>query len=104
MAEKLEVDPVALQVGSDQMLDAVDDAALDFLRQDDSLASAAPGWIGASQAVLGAITARWQVRQTQHTANVARLGQHVTEAGIRYVANEERSAQAIQSLACPAGN
>lgn len=98
MADKLEVDPVALRLGSDQMFNTVDEAAVDFLRHDDDLAEAAPGWIGASQAALAEMAARWEVGHTQHKLNVAGLSQHVTEAGIRYASTETQSAQALQSL------
>jgi hypothetical protein len=49
VAGELEVDPVALHVGSDQMFDAVGEAAVDFVSHEDGLAVAAPGWIGSSQ-------------------------------------------------------
>lgn len=52
MADQLRVDPVALQHGSNQMFDAVGEAALDFISHDDKLADAAPGWIGSSQLAL----------------------------------------------------
>jgi hypothetical protein len=38
MADKLKVDPVALHHGSNQMFDAVGEAALDFISHEDGLA------------------------------------------------------------------
>jgi hypothetical protein len=98
VAHELEVDPVALRLGSDQMLSTVDAAALRFLRRDDELAEAAVGWIGVSQAALAETAARWDIRHSQHKAKVARLSQHVDEAGMRYAGTDEKSAHALESL------
>ncbi len=53
MADGLIVEPAVLQVGTDQMSAALQQAAIGFIRHDDELAEAAPGWIGASQQALG---------------------------------------------------
>lgn len=98
MADQLKVDPVALQLGSDQMFGAVDEAAVDFIRHDDDLAEAAGGWIGASEAAVAETAARWDIRHGQHKAKVAGLSHHVDEAGMRYAGNDEESAQALESL------
>jgi uncharacterized protein YukE len=98
MADKMKVDPVALQSGSNDMLDSVGEAALSFATHEDGLAEAAPGWIGSSQQALGELAARWEARHNHHKLQVGRLGSHVADAMTRYVSNEDESAQAVQSL------
>lgn len=98
MAGELKVDPVALHHGSNDMLNAVGEAALDFASHEDGLAEAAPGWIGSSQLALGELAARWEVRHNQHKLQVGGLGSHVAEAMVSYATNEDRSAQALRSL------
>jgi hypothetical protein len=93
-----EVDPVALHVGSNDMFNAVGQAALDFVRHEDGLAAAAPGWIGSSQLALGELAARWEIRHDQHQLRVDGLGSHVAEAMFRYVTNEDDAAQAFRAL------
>jgi hypothetical protein len=98
VSAELKVDPVALHVGSNDMFNAVGEAALDFIRHEDGLAEAAPGWIGSSQLALGELAARWEVRHDQHQLQVDGLGSQVAEAMFRYVINEDESAQAFSSL------
>ena len=43
MADELKVDPVALNNGSNDMLESVGEAALSFVAHEDGLADAAPG-------------------------------------------------------------
>jgi hypothetical protein len=59
MADELKVDPVALHLGSNQMLNAVGEASLEFVSHEDGLADAAPGWIGSSQLALAELAAGW---------------------------------------------
>lgn len=98
MADQLKVDPVALHHGSNDMFDAVGEAALAFISHEDGLAEAAPGWIGSSQLALGELAARWEVRHNQHKLQVGALGSHVAEAMVKYVTNEDESAQVLRSL------
>ena len=98
MTDELKVDPVALHHGSNQMLTAVGDAALEFVSHEDELAGAAPGWIGSSQLALGELATRWEVRHSQHKLQVGGLGSHVAKAMISYVRTEDESAQALRSL------
>lgn len=98
MADELKVDPVALHLGSNQMLTAVGEAALEFVSHEDGLADAAPGWIGSSQLALSELSARWEIRHNHHKLQVGRLGSHVADAMVAYVANENGSAQAVRSL------
>jgi hypothetical protein len=99
MAEKLGVDPVALHHGSDQMFDAVGEAALDFISHEDGLADAAPGWVGSSRRALGELAARWEARHSQHKWQVGGLGSHVAEVMVGYVGTEGESTRAIRSVA-----
>ena len=98
MAGELKVNPVALQNGSDDMLNSVGEAALSFVSHEDGLAEAAPGWIGSSQQALGELAARWEARHGHHTLQVGRLGAHVADAMVRYVSNEDDSTQAVRSI------
>lgn len=98
MADEFRVDPVALHVGSNQMFDAVGEAALDFFSHEDGLAAAAPGWIGSSGLALGELAARWEARHSQHKLRVGGLGSHVTDAMNRYVTNEDQSGGALRSV------
>jgi hypothetical protein len=98
MADQLKVDPVALHHGSNQMFDAVGEAALDFISQEDKLADAAPGWIGSSQLALGELAARWEARHSQHKLQVGGLGAHVADAMVGYVTTEDESTRAIRSV------
>ena len=98
VADKLKADPVALNNASDDMLNSVGEAALNFVSHEDGLVEAAPGWIGSSQQALGELTARWEARHAHHKLQVGRLGTHVADAMVRYVANEDDSAQAIRSV------
>jgi hypothetical protein len=99
MADKLKVDPVALHHGSNQMFDAVGEAALDFISHEDGLAEATPGWIGSSQLALGELAARWEARHSQHKLQVGGLGSHVADAMVGYVTTEGESTRAIRSVA-----
>ena len=99
MADKLKVDPVALHHGSNQMFDAVGEAALDFISHEDGLADAAPGWIGSSRLALGELAARWEARHSQHKLQVGGLGSHVADAMVGYVRTEGDSTRAIRSVA-----
>lgn len=98
MADELKVDPVALHVGSNDMFNAVGEAALDFFSHEDGLAEAAPGWIGSSQLALRELAARWEVRHDQHKLQVGGLGSHVAEAMLCYLRNEDESARAFRSV------
>ena len=98
MANELNVDPVALHNGSDDMLDSVGEAALSFANHEDGLADAASGWIGSSQQALAELAARWEARHNHHKLQVSGLGSHVADAMTRYVNNEDESAQAVRSL------
>ena len=98
MADKLNVDPVALHNGSDDMLDSVSEAALSFTSHEDGLAEAAPGWIGSSQQALGELAARWEAQHGRHKLQVGKLGAHVAEAMVCYLANEDESTQAVGSV------
>jgi hypothetical protein len=98
VAYELKVDPVALHVGSNDMFNAVGEAALDFISHEDGLAEAAPGWVGSSQLALAELAARWEIRHDQHKLQVDGLGSHVAEAMFGYVTNEDESAQAFRSL------
>jgi hypothetical protein len=98
VAEKLNVDPVALHVGSNQMSSAVGEAALEFATHEDGLADAAPGWIGSSQQALGELAARWEVRHSHHKLRVGGLGSHVADAMVAYLTTEDDSAQAVRSV------
>ena len=99
MADKLKVDSVALHHGSNQMFDAVGEAAVDFISHEDGLADAAPGWIGSSQLALGELAARWEARHSQHKLQVGGLGSHVADAMVGYVRTEDDSTRAIRSVA-----
>jgi hypothetical protein len=85
VACELEVDPVALHVGSDHMFNAVGEDALDFVSHEDGLAGAALGWIGSAQLSLGELAARWEVWHNQHKLQLGGLGSHVAEAMVSYV-------------------
>jgi hypothetical protein len=98
VAEDLKVDPVALHLGSNQMSNAVGEAALEFASHEDGLADAAPGWIGSSRQALGELAARWEARHNHHKLKVGRLGSHVADAMVSYLTNEEGSAQAVRSV------
>ncbi|KDO94252.1 RNA 2'-phosphotransferase [Mycobacterium avium] len=98
MADELKVDPIALHRGSNDMFNAIGEAALDFLAHEDGLAEAAPGWIGSSELALGELAARWQVRHDQHQLRVDGLGSHVAEAMLCYITNEDQSARAFRSV------
>lgn len=99
MADELKLDPVALHHSSNDMLESVGEAALSFINHEDSLAEAAPGWVGSSQEALGELAARWEARHGQHKLQVGNLGSHVAEAMLRFVTNEEEAVRAMRSLA-----
>jgi hypothetical protein len=98
VADKLKVDPVALHNGSDDMLNSVGEAALNFVSHEDGLAEAAPGWIGSSQEALEELAARWEAQHGHHKLQVGRLGTHVADAMVRYLSNEDNSTQAVRSI------
>ena len=98
VADELKVDPVALHLGSNQMLNAVGEASLEFVSHEDGLAGAASGWIGSSQLALGELAARWEVRHNHHKLQVGGLGSHVADAMVSYVTTEDGSVQAVRSL------
>ncbi|WAJ46663.1 RNA 2'-phosphotransferase [Mycobacterium sp. Aquia_216] len=98
MADELDVDLVALHVASNQVLNAIGEAAVDFVGHEDGLADAAPGWIGSSQLALAQVAARWEARHSQHKLVVGGLGTHVAEAMIGYAKNEDASARALKSV------
>ncbi len=98
MADQLRADLVALHHGSNDMLNAVGDAALEFVNHEDGIAEAAPGWVGSSQAALAELAAHWEARHTHHKLQVGGLGSHVADAMTSYTAHEDGSAQALWSL------
>jgi hypothetical protein len=98
VAEELKVDPLALHDGSNDMLDSVGAAALNFVSHEDGLAEAAPGWIGSSEQALGELAAHWEARHGHHKRQVGKLGTHMVDAMVRYVANEDDSTQAVRSV------
>ncbi|MEB3982022.1 RNA 2'-phosphotransferase [Mycobacterium sp. 663a-19] len=98
MADELEVDLVALHVGSNHILNAIGEAAVDFVGHEDGLADAAPGWVGSSQQALGQLAARWEARHNQHRLRVGGLGTHVAEAMVTFATNEDSSAGALRSV------
>jgi hypothetical protein len=98
VADKLNVDPVALHNGSDDMLNSVSEAALSFVSHEDGLAEAAPGWIGSSQQALSELAAHWEARHGHHKLQVGKLGAHVADAMVRYLSNEDESTQAVRSV------
>lgn len=99
MADQLYVEPVAMQLSSDRMVNAVGDAAVSFIGHEDDLAAAAPGWIGASQQALAELAARWEAQHTQHKLRVSALNQGVIAAGLDYATNEDDSARALKFIA-----
>ncbi|GFG97207.1 RNA 2'-phosphotransferase [Mycobacterium timonense] len=98
MASGLKVDPAALHVGSNDMFNAIGEAALDFFHHEDGLAAAAPGWIGSSELALGELAARWQTRHDHHQLQVDGLGSHVAEAMLGHLTNEDESVRAFRSV------
>jgi len=98
VADGLKVDTAALHVGSNDMFNAIGEAALDFFSHEDGLAAAAPGWIGSSELALGELAARWQARHDHHQLQVDGLGSHVADAMLGYITNEDESARALRSL------
>src|ERR1700733_4900193 len=98
MADELNVDPVALHNGSNDMLDSVGEAALSFVNHEDGLADAAPGWIGSSQQALSELAARWEARHSHHKLQVGGLGSQLADAMIRSVTTGDQSALAVRSL------
>ncbi|WP_239656332.1 RNA 2'-phosphotransferase [Mycobacterium riyadhense] len=98
MAGELNVDLVALHVGSNRVLDAVGEAAVDFVGHEDGLAEAVSGWIGSSQVMLGVLAVRWEARHAQHKLRVGGLGSCVAEALVSYAANEDGSAGVLGSV------
>ncbi len=98
MADGLKADLVALHHGSNDMLDAVGEAALEFGSHEDGLAEAAPGWVGSSQAALAQLASHWEAQHSHHKRQVGGLGSHVADAMTRYSAHEDDSAQTLGSL------
>ncbi|OBA59555.1 RNA 2'-phosphotransferase [Mycobacterium sp. 1100029.7] len=95
----MDVNLVALHVGSNHVLDGIGEAAIDFVGHEDGLAGAAPGWVGSSQQALSQLAARWEARHGQHRLRVGGLGTHVAEALVGYGKNEDDSAGALRSVA-----
>jgi hypothetical protein len=98
VADELKADLVALHHGSNDMLDAVGDAALEFGSHEDGLAQAAPGWVGSSQATLAELAAHWEARHGHHKRQVGGLGSHVADAMTHYAAHDDGWTQALGSL------
>lgn len=98
MADEFDADLVALQVGSNHVLNGIGEAAVDFVGHEDGLAEAGPGWVGSSRVALGRLAARWEARHTQHRLQVGGLGTHVAEAAVAFAANEDDSAGALRSV------
>ncbi|ASW91581.1 RNA 2'-phosphotransferase [Mycobacterium marseillense] len=94
----MKVDPAALHLGSNDMFNAIGEAALDFFNHEDGLAAAAPGWIGSSELALGELAVRWQTRHDHHQLQVDRLASHVADAMLGYLINEDESARAFRSV------
>ncbi|WP_222106468.1 RNA 2'-phosphotransferase, partial [Mycobacterium simulans] len=74
MAAELDADLVALHVGSNHVLNAVGEAAVDFVGHEDGLAEATSSWVGSSQLALAELVARWEARDSQHKLRVGGLG------------------------------
>ncbi|SPM32308.1 hypothetical protein BN1232_01688, partial [Mycobacterium rhizamassiliense] len=98
VAEQLDVDLVALNVGSNHVLNGIGEAAIDFVGHEGGLADAAPGWVGSSQLALGQLAARWEARHNHHKLQVGGLGSHVAEAMVGYSTNEDDSTRALRSV------
>jgi len=98
VAEVFKANLVALHHGSNDMSDAVGEAALEFVSHEDALAEAAPGWIGTSQAALSELTARWEALHSHHKLRVGKLGSHVADVMVDYATTEEKSTQDLRSL------
>jgi hypothetical protein len=98
VADHLRVDPVALNVGSNQMFDAVGEASLDFVGHEEGLADAAPGWIGSSRQALAELAGRWELRHSEHKRRLGGLGAHVAEAMVGYATTEDASVRALRSV------
>jgi uncharacterized protein YukE len=98
MAEMVKVDPVALNLGSNHMFDAVGEALLDFVSHEEGLAGAARGWVGSSQQALGELAARWEVRHEQHKDKVGGLGSRVAAVMVSFATTEDGSARALGSV------
>lgn len=98
MADAFRIDPAALYLGSNDMFNALGEAALGFVSHEDGLAAAAPGWVGSSQLALSELAARWELRHDQHQLRVDGLGSHVAEAMFGYVTTEDESARAFRSV------
>ncbi|MEE6134722.1 RNA 2'-phosphotransferase [Mycobacterium sp. 050128] len=98
MADELDVDLVALHVGSNHVLNGIGEAAVEFVGHEDVLADAAPGWAGSSQLALGQLAARWEARHSQHKLQVGGLGTHVAEAMVSFATNDDDSASLLRSV------
>jgi hypothetical protein len=98
VADELNVDLVALNAGSNHVLNGIGEAATEFVGHEDGLADAAPGWVGSSQFALGQLAALWEARHSEHKLQVGGLGTHVAEASVRFSANEHRSASMLRSV------
>ncbi|WP_254902161.1 RNA 2'-phosphotransferase [Mycobacterium simiae] len=98
MADELDVELVALQVGSNHVLNGIGEAAVDFVGHEDGLAGAAPGWVGSSQLALSQLAARWEAQNSRHRLRVGQLGTHVAEAMVGYSKTEDESAGALRSV------
>jgi hypothetical protein len=98
VADELDVDLIALHVGSNHVLNGIGEAATDFVGHEDALADAAPGWVGSSQLALSQLAARWEARHSHHKLRVGGLGSHVAEAMVGYSTNEDSSARALRSV------
>jgi hypothetical protein len=98
VAGDLQVDLAALHVGSNHVLNAGGEAAVAFVRHEQGLAEAAPGWVGSSQLALAELAARWEARHDEHKLRVGGLGSHVAEAAVSYATNEDGSARALRSV------
>jgi hypothetical protein len=98
VADELNVDLVALHVGSNHVLNGIGEAAMEFVGHEDGLAGAAPGWVGSSQIALGQLATLWEARHSHHKLRVGGLGTHVAEASVRFSTNEAESAGKLRSV------
>lgn len=74
MSDFVDVDPVAVRVGANQVATAAQDAVANLRRHHRQLADAADGWVGASRAALDELTERWE---QQHASWQKAIGETV---------------------------
>ena len=98
MAEELDVNLVALHVGSNHVLNAIGEAAMAFLGHEDGLAGRRTGLGRLLAAGVSRTHRTVEARHAHHKLQVGGLGLHVAEAMVDYAATEDRSAGALRSV------